>query len=52
MKGKFKWLFLVLITLIPVTALMLRAQVALAGVDTSDSATESGGGIGHDTIKA
>ncbi len=48
MKGRLKYLFLVLIALIPVTALTLRAQIAMAGTDTSDSATESGGGVGRD----
>ena len=39
------WLFLVL-TLVPVSAVALRAQIVLANVDTADSAHESRSGSG------
>lgn len=43
MSQRFKTLFLLLFTWMPVSAVALRAHIALGDIATSDSAAESGG---------
>lgn len=43
MRVKFQGFLLVCLTLLPLNAISIRAQIALANIDTSGNSCESGG---------